>query len=207
MALVIAALAAEGKYGAKLDKTWYLEDLFIRNVGAAARGVRDPSIAGVLYLAMFNCGFDAVIEDVIARRILAGVRKPYLHVVVDEHSSRVNLRTRLEVQDADDNWVVVPQAQMVLTRPKEFTRLHVMDISDIFISDSHKMRLSYLYLTFIDSIRFDVTADQTLFFDHTVGYWLNFAWTLTDPTGDVVFSGDLGNSSDRPCLRHVLRLL
>ena len=70
-----------------------------------------------------------------------------------------NLRTRLEVQDGDGSWEVVPHDQMVLTRPKEFSRLHVMDITGIFISNSRKLRLSYLYHTFIDSIRFDITPD------------------------------------------------
>jgi hypothetical protein len=70
-----------------------------------------------------------------------------------------NLRTRLEVQDTDDSWVVVPQDVAVLTRPKEFYRRHVMDITDIFISSSHKIRLSYLYMTTVDSIHFDVTED------------------------------------------------
>jgi hypothetical protein len=70
-----------------------------------------------------------------------------------------NLRTRLEVQDTDGTWIVVPDTLAVLTRPKEFTRVHVMDISGIFL-DGYRMRLSYLYYTFIDSIHFDVTVDQ-----------------------------------------------
>jgi len=40
---VIEGLVPQGKYGAKLDKIWYLEDLFIRNMSAAAAGVRRVS--------------------------------------------------------------------------------------------------------------------------------------------------------------------
>jgi hypothetical protein len=39
----VDGLVQEGKFGAKLDKAWYLEDLFIRNMEAAGRGVRSVS--------------------------------------------------------------------------------------------------------------------------------------------------------------------
>jgi len=70
-----------------------------------------------------------------------------------------NLRTRLEVQDPDGSWQVVPRDVAVLTRPKEFTRVHVLDITGALGSGRHKLRLSYLYHAYIDSIFFDVTTD------------------------------------------------
>jgi hypothetical protein len=38
---LIERLSREGKYGAKLDKTWYLEDLFIRHMHSASAGVHE----------------------------------------------------------------------------------------------------------------------------------------------------------------------
>jgi len=64
---------------------------------AAYLGAKDDSIKGIIYLSMFNCGFDAVMEDVISRRIMKGIKKPYLNFVLDEHSTKSNLLTRLEV--------------------------------------------------------------------------------------------------------------
>jgi predicted nucleotide-binding protein (sugar kinase/HSP70/actin superfamily) len=64
---------------------------------AAHIAARDPAIRGVAYVTMFNCGFDAVLEDIVSRRILKGISKPYLNLVIDEHSSNTNMATRLEV--------------------------------------------------------------------------------------------------------------
>jgi len=64
---------------------------------AAHTGAASPEIDGIIYLAMFNCGFDAIIEDVISKRILSDYSKPYLHLVLDDHASKANLLTKLEV--------------------------------------------------------------------------------------------------------------
>ena len=57
----------------------------------------DPGIKGIIYLSMINCGFDAVIEDVVRKRLLSYSVKPYLQITLDEQESLTNLRTRLEV--------------------------------------------------------------------------------------------------------------
>jgi len=64
---------------------------------AAWLGAGDTSVKGIIYLSMFNCGFDAVIEDVIAKRVIKNSSKPYLNLVLDEHSTKANVMTRLEV--------------------------------------------------------------------------------------------------------------
>ena len=64
---------------------------------AAYLGAKNNSIKGIIYLSMFNCGFDAVIEDVIAKRVMKESSKPYLNLVLDEHSTKANVMTRLEV--------------------------------------------------------------------------------------------------------------
>jgi hypothetical protein len=70
-----------------------------------------------------------------------------------------NLRTRLEVQDGQGGWVEVPHEVAVLTRPKEFSRVHVVDITGVLRGGSTRLRLSYLYHTVVDSIRIDTTVD------------------------------------------------
>lgn len=64
---------------------------------AAYLGGQDNSVKGIIYLSMFNCGFDAVMEDIISKRIMKKFPKPYLNLVLDEHSTKANLLTRLEV--------------------------------------------------------------------------------------------------------------
>jgi predicted nucleotide-binding protein (sugar kinase/HSP70/actin superfamily) len=74
---------------------WFSEGAEIYR--AARMAVEDPEISGVVYLSMFNCGFDAAMEDVLRRRVVKGTGTPYLHLKLDEHSSKANLSTRLEV--------------------------------------------------------------------------------------------------------------
>ena len=64
---------------------------------AAKLGASDSTIDAIVYLAMFNCGFDSTIEDVIAKRIVPHLSKPYLHLVLDEHTSKANLVSKLEI--------------------------------------------------------------------------------------------------------------
>lgn len=64
---------------------------------AASAAAADPAIKGIIYVAMMNCGFDAVIEDVVQKKIIKGSGKPYLHLLMDEHSSTTSLVTQLEV--------------------------------------------------------------------------------------------------------------
>ena len=60
---VIEELAPQGKLCAKLDKTWYLEDLFIRNMAAAARGVR--RVAPDIGIGMGAASLPNIIPDVL----------------------------------------------------------------------------------------------------------------------------------------------
>ncbi|RII26555.1 MAG: hypothetical protein CXR31_09040, partial [Geobacter sp.] len=69
-------------------------------------------------------------------------------------------RTLLEVLDASGNWVVVPATTKQLPIPKGFRRPYVLDISNIFLTNVYKVRLSFLYKTDIDAISFDTTADE-----------------------------------------------
>lgn len=69
-------------------------------------------------------------------------------------------RTKLEVLDANGNWVEIPRSQVTLPKPKEFRRPYVVDLSNIFLTNTYKIRLSFLYKTYVDAISFDTTADE-----------------------------------------------
>ena len=71
-------------------------------------------------------------------------------------------RTKLEVLDENGQWVSVPKTTAELPKPPEFKRAFVLDISDIFQSDVYKVRLTFLFKTYIDSLGFDATEDQTV---------------------------------------------
>ena len=43
--------------------------------------------------------------------------------------------------------------------PPEFGRPFILDISDVFVSNDYRVRLTFLFKTYVDSIRVDTTAD------------------------------------------------
>jgi hypothetical protein len=67
--------------------------------------------------------------------------------------------SRMEVQDGTGAWVSVPASTCALPRPAEFYRPMAIDISSIWQSSSRKLRLTFLFKTYIDSIRVDTTQD------------------------------------------------
>lgn len=69
-------------------------------------------------------------------------------------------RTKLEVQDATGTWVQVPNAVCPMPKPAEFYRPYVMDLTNVWQSDSRKVRLTFLFKTSIDRIGVDTTADE-----------------------------------------------
>lgn len=68
-------------------------------------------------------------------------------------------QVKFEVQDADGAWRAVPTTNTILPKPPEFERPFVLDLSNIWISDSRKVRFTYLYKTYFDAILLDTTAD------------------------------------------------
>jgi hypothetical protein len=68
-------------------------------------------------------------------------------------------RTKLQVQDASGNWVSVSSTVGSLPKPPEFSRPYLFDISNIWISDSRKVRFTFLFKTYVDWILVDTTAD------------------------------------------------
>jgi hypothetical protein len=69
-------------------------------------------------------------------------------------------RTGLEVLDASGDWVGVPISTAELPMPPEFKRPFALDVTNIFTTDVYKVRLTFLFKTYVDSIRVDTTADE-----------------------------------------------
>ncbi len=75
------------------------------------------------------------------------------------HAASFGPRTKLEVLDADGNWVRVPSSTAVLPKLPEFSRPFALDVTNIFVTDVYKLRLTFLFKTYVDSIHVDTTAD------------------------------------------------
>jgi hypothetical protein len=69
-------------------------------------------------------------------------------------------RTKMEVLDANGDWIPVPISVTELPMPPDFARPFVVDITDIFAADVYRVRLTFLFKTYVDSIRVDTTADE-----------------------------------------------
>lgn len=74
-------------------------------------------------------------------------------------SATFGARTILEVQDEAGKWVKVPAEKGALPKAPEFSRPYVFDISDIWISDSRKVRFTFLFKTYVDWILVDTTEN------------------------------------------------
>ena len=54
------------------------------------------NIDGIIYMSSFACGIDSIIEDYLQRYIKRISNKPYMKIVLDEHSGQAGFVTRLE---------------------------------------------------------------------------------------------------------------
>ena len=68
--------------------------------------------------------------------------------------------TKLEVLDANGNWVLVDYAVKEVSSPKERGNAYLVDITNIFTTTpTYKFRLSFLYKVYVDAIFLDTTLD------------------------------------------------
>jgi len=68
-------------------------------------------------------------------------------------------KSKIEVLDNNNNWVVVPlRARSIVLRDGGGPT--VINISNIFKTNVYKLRLKYLYKTYIKNILYDTTADE-----------------------------------------------
>jgi hypothetical protein len=79
-----------------------------------------------------------------------------------ERSTLFGPRTKLEVLNESGQWVKVDKAIAILPKPPELKRPFVLDITNIFQTDTYKVRLTFLFKTYIDSLKFDITQDQEI---------------------------------------------
>jgi hypothetical protein len=83
-------------------------------------------------------------------------------------SKKFGPRTKIEVLDKILDmkgqwvsvWVSVPKKTAILPKLPEFRRRFVFDITDIFLTNAYRVRLTFLFKTYIDSIHVDTTADE-----------------------------------------------
>jgi predicted nucleotide-binding protein (sugar kinase/HSP70/actin superfamily) len=64
-------------------------------LGAGILAARDEKIGGIIQIIAFNCGPDTIIADIIRQEANKN-EKPYLLLVIDEHTTSVGVETRLE---------------------------------------------------------------------------------------------------------------
>ncbi|MBF0500674.1 MAG: hypothetical protein HQM09_11120 [Candidatus Riflebacteria bacterium] len=98
-----------------------------------------------------------------------------------------NNYVKLEVLDASGTWIKAPVTQYrdpSAPKPKDACNAYLIDISKIFIANKYKLRLSFLFKTYIDSISFDTTLDQPVtvkevpLVSATLGY---YGFSVTTP--------------------------
>lgn len=64
-------------------------------LGAVYSFMEQPGLKGVINLTSFGCGIDSFMDSLIIRRLIER-QIPYLNVILDEHSGKAGLFTRLE---------------------------------------------------------------------------------------------------------------
>ena len=79
-----------------------------------------------------------------------------------QRSSQFGARTKIEVIDGNGQWVSVPASVAVLPKPPEFKRAVVVDITDAFITNNYRVRLTFLFQTYLDAVILDTSADESV---------------------------------------------
>lgn len=64
-------------------------------LGAAVHYLKDPTVDGVIVIAVFACGPDSTMLPVVAR-VAKQEGKPFMQLIIDEHSAEGGIVTRLE---------------------------------------------------------------------------------------------------------------
>ncbi|TDB39764.1 MAG: hypothetical protein D9V44_02100 [Actinobacteria bacterium] len=69
------------------------------------------------------------------------------------------VRQKVEVIDASGKWVALPGDW---PKPAEFARPYMLDLTGRFPTNDHRVRLTFLLKTYVDSVKLDTTADEPL---------------------------------------------
>ena len=71
---------------------WTYED---EVVGAAGHYIHDESVDGLVAVGSFGCGPDSTLLDMV-QRAARDAGKPFMNLIIDEHTGEAGLVTRLE---------------------------------------------------------------------------------------------------------------
>jgi hypothetical protein len=70
--------------------------------------------------------------------------------------------TRLEVPAADGSWTPVPREVVVMPPLTSFRRAFVLDLTHAFPAGDYRVRLTWLFKTFVDAVQVDTSADEPI---------------------------------------------
>lgn len=65
-------------------------------VGSALHLETHNKIDGLIHVSSFGCGPDSMVAELVERYIRRNKRKPFLNLIIDEHTGEAGLNTRLE---------------------------------------------------------------------------------------------------------------
>ncbi len=65
-------------------------------MGSAYYFIDNPNIDGIIHISSFACGPDSMTGELIERRVRQVSNKPFLNLVLDEHTGEAGLVTRIE---------------------------------------------------------------------------------------------------------------
>ena len=65
-------------------------------IGSAFYLYNQEDIDGLIVLVSFGCGPGSFIKELIERKIQKEKSKPYMSLILDEHTAKTGIQTRLE---------------------------------------------------------------------------------------------------------------
>ncbi|MFA5536681.1 MAG: acyl-CoA dehydratase activase-related protein [Bacillota bacterium] len=67
-----------------------------KSLGCSLYVKENKQITGLIYLSSFGCGPDSMLAELVEKRFRRNGQKPFLNIVIDEHTGEAGLQTRLE---------------------------------------------------------------------------------------------------------------
>jgi hypothetical protein len=71
-------------------------------------------------------------------------------------------QTQLRVLDSTGAWTQVPRNLVTMVRPKEFPRRMAIDITNVFLTSTYQIQMSWVNMTELDAIWIDTTPNEVL---------------------------------------------
>ena len=83
----------ENEIGSLRPVSWFYEQKIL---GAVSRFLKEPKVAGIIFLVSFGCGSGSIAGEILDYEIRPGFTTPILRIIIDEHTGETGLMTRLE---------------------------------------------------------------------------------------------------------------